>query len=425
MKRKLKNFISFALFLVLLVGAIMGCADLFEYKEARIKYTPFFESKTNFDVIFMGTSHMHNSILPMELWNEYGIASYNWGYSNCTPAETYYLLQEVVKYTSPKVIVLDLYGLVEYKSYKNGKYRDDRIEQQHVQFDSLPLSLNKIVGTQDIFDNYAHNYDFLWNFAMYHNRWEELGQKDFDYSYTTEKGALFLTGYGSFQFEPKTFEETYLPDTVCYDYFLKTLEYCEENGIPLVCTYTPFAAGETNQKIAQSIGSVIEQYEGCHYVDMLYQDIVDFSTDMYKDGHLNYSGACKATSWIGEYLIRNYRLSDYSGNEYWQKDYQDYLEYKIQNLKNQTTLVNHLLLLYGDDFVCNLEVYDETLADAALLWQLADNVAVPAEVVPLDSNYSAKLTVTSAATGDIIVERYFSYDRNKTFNIQNVTVAEK
>lgn len=424
MKSKLKNCISFALFVVLLLGAIIGCANLLEYKEARIKYTPFFESKTNFDVIFMGTSHMYNSILPMELWKEYGIASYNWGYSNCTPAESYYLLREIVKYTSPKVIVLDLYGLVEYNSNKNGKYQDNRIEQQHVQFDSLPLSLNKIVGTQDIFDNYAHNYDFLWNFAMYHNRWTELSQNDFDYSYTTEKGARFLTGYGIFHFTPKTFEEVYVPDTVCYNYFLKILEYCEENCIPLICTYTPYAAGETNQKIAHSIGSVLEQYEGCQYVDMFYQNIIDFSTDMYTDGHLNYSGACKATSWLGKYLVKNYQLSDYSSNEHWLTDYKDYLEYKTQNLKDQTTLVNHLLLLYGDDFISNLEIYDATVADTALLWQLAENVAISTEIVPQDSDYCAKLTVTSATTGDPITERYFSYDHNKVFDIQNITVVK-
>ena len=111
---KLKRIISCILFATLLLGAIVKCADLLEYKEARKKYTPFYESETNFDVIFLGTSHMWNHVLPMELWKDYGISSYNWGYSNCTPAENYYLIQDILKYTSPKVVVMDVYGLTEY-----------------------------------------------------------------------------------------------------------------------------------------------------------------------------------------------------------------------------------------------------------------------------------------------------------------------
>ena len=130
-------------------------------------------------------------MLPMELWDKYGIASYNWGYSNCTPAENYYLIQEILKYTSPKLIVLDVYGVIEYEQYNNGKYRTDRIEQQHVQFDSFPLSLNKIRAAKDLFDDYEHNEDFIWNFIMYHNRWSELDRSDFEYELNKEKGAYF------------------------------------------------------------------------------------------------------------------------------------------------------------------------------------------------------------------------------------------
>lgn len=424
MNRNLKNVISVVLFLVLLASAIMGVSNLLEYKEARKKYTPFFESTTNFDVIFLGTSHMYNHILPMELWNEFGISSYNWGFSNCTPATTYYLLQDIVQYTSPKVVVMDLFGLFEYEYTRNGKYRDDRIEQQHIQFDELPLTLNKIKASQDIFDNYDDNLDFLWNFIMYHNRWNELEQSDFDDSPSTEKGAQFLTGYGSsYSFDPMTFEEKYEPDTVCYSYFLKILEYCERNNITLLCTYIPYAAEKEAQQIAQSIGDTIESYENCYYVDMLYQDVVDFSTDMYIDGHLNYTGACKATSWLGKYLVENFPLDDYSDNADWHKDYEHYLNYKVENLMQQVLLVDHLLLLYGDDFVCELEIYDEALSESKILQQFIDTAGIHSVVNLQDSDYSIKLTVTMAATGENIFERYFSHNKSQIFSIDNVTLV--
>lgn len=82
MKKKIHRVISTIVFFVLLVVAVFKCADVLEYKAARKKYTPFYESNTDFDVIYLGTSHVQNHILPMEIWKEYGIASYNWGYSN-------------------------------------------------------------------------------------------------------------------------------------------------------------------------------------------------------------------------------------------------------------------------------------------------------------------------------------------------------
>ena len=425
MNRTIKNIISCVIFTVLLVAAIFRCSALLEDKTAKEKYTPFFESETNFDVVLLGTSHMWNSVLPMELWNEYGITSYNWGYSNCTPAETYYLVQDIVKYTSPKVLVLDLYGLIEYEKNYNGKYEDGTIEQQHVQFDQLPLSWNKIEASQDIFDNYDDNLDFLWNFIIYHNRWTELDQSDFAYEPTVEKGAMFLTGHAVYKFEPVTEPVSTTPDTVCYDYFLKILEYCQANDIELICTYLPFPAWEPQQQVALSIGETIESYEGCHYVDMLYQGILNFSTDIYYDGHLNYTGACKATSWLGDYLVKNYQLDDYSANEHWQNDYDAYLDYRIQNLTDQTTLIDHLLLLYGPDLTCSLEIYNDNLSNSELLTAFLYNNGIASQTRIQESDFCAKLTVTSVATSQIVLERHFTYDASAPFDLSTVVIAEE
>lgn len=48
-------------------------------KDSYFKYEPFFKQEENFDVLFMGTSHVLNAVYPMELWNDYGIVSYNFG----------------------------------------------------------------------------------------------------------------------------------------------------------------------------------------------------------------------------------------------------------------------------------------------------------------------------------------------------------
>jgi hypothetical protein len=50
-----------------------------ERKSSDFKYADYFEQDEDFDVLFFGTSHVINGIFPMELWNDYGIVSYNFG----------------------------------------------------------------------------------------------------------------------------------------------------------------------------------------------------------------------------------------------------------------------------------------------------------------------------------------------------------
>ena len=426
MKKNIHRVISTIVFFVLLVVAVFKCADVLEYKAARKKYTPFYESNTGFDVIYLGTSHVQNHILPMEIWKEYGIASYNWGYSNCTPAENYYLIKDILKYASPKVVVLDAYGLVEYEKYNNGKYRTDRIEQQHVQFDSLPISENKIEASKDVFDDYDHNYDFIWNFIMYHNRWEELGEDDFDYEYTTEKGATFLTGLGTSKYTPVPKDEKTQIDTVCYTYFLKIIEYCEDQGIQVLCTYLPFPAGKEQQRVANTIGDILEKYPGCTYVNMLDKNIIDMDTDINDDGgHLNYLGAKKVSLWLGDYLRTNYDLGDYSEDESWKSDYQKYSDFKIEKFNELTSLTSCLVMAGNDDINACLEVYDEKLKDDETIKAVCRAAATELKYVERDTDDCARLVATSKLTGDIVVDISFAYDKKNPGNIFSIKRVEE
>ena len=40
-------------------------------------YYDFYQQEQDFDVLFLGTSHVLNAVYPMELWRDYGIVSYN------------------------------------------------------------------------------------------------------------------------------------------------------------------------------------------------------------------------------------------------------------------------------------------------------------------------------------------------------------
>lgn len=426
MKTKVQHLLTAIGFALALAVSILACSELLEYKEAKEKYTDFYDAETNFDVIFMGTSHAYGTVYPVELWKEYGITSYNWGYNHCSVAESYHLMREVVKRTDPELFVVDLYSLLEYDNWAgvgNGKYRTDKVEEQHVQFDAIPFSQDKVTAVRDIFDDYDRNNDYLWNFILYHNRWEDLGERDFTAKALPMMGATIYSGIGTHgpfrTTETQTMDLTHI---VAYQYVLKMIEFCAENDIQLLCTYLPYPAKPASQIVANSLEAIINGYPNCSFLNMLNADYLTYPTDLYRDNnHLNYIGACKTTSWLGRYMMENYGIEshfdDPAYTEYWDAYYERYSDYKAEFMTEQTRLYEQLLLLYGTDFRAELRVNaactafaNDSIA-AAILAQLSANTTVVVQdsltcnTTPCD----LLLTVWHNDTGEQFQHCGFSY----------------
>ena len=77
MQTKAENLIKALLFTLGLCLIVVGLSRVFERKTSAQMYDAFFEAEENFDVLFLGTSHTSNGVLPLQLWQEQGIGSYN------------------------------------------------------------------------------------------------------------------------------------------------------------------------------------------------------------------------------------------------------------------------------------------------------------------------------------------------------------
>lgn len=64
--------------------------------------------KNSVDVLFLGSSVVVNAFIPQEMYEDYGIRSYNLGSEQQSPFLSYYLLKEAYKSQNPKAVVLDL-----------------------------------------------------------------------------------------------------------------------------------------------------------------------------------------------------------------------------------------------------------------------------------------------------------------------------
>ena len=88
---KTKRIIGTVAFLLILTGTVIGLMNITARKDSREHFAGFYESKEEFDVLFLGSSQMYRSVYPMELWDEYGITSYNMGASASLLPENYWI----------------------------------------------------------------------------------------------------------------------------------------------------------------------------------------------------------------------------------------------------------------------------------------------------------------------------------------------
>lgn len=369
----LRAVLSGVVIVALTVSMLGYLTKLVENKRSYQKYASFFQQEADYDVLFLGTSHVVNGVFPMELWKNYGIVSYNFGgYAN-TLAVTNWALENALNLTSPKVIVIDCHYLS--KNNLTGPIGDT-----HVALDAFPISTTKINAALDLTDSLEHCMELLWNFSMYHDRWSDLNKRDFSLYSSPEKGveSQFAVVEGKFNAIDKS---RYLSeDTLGVQYLCKMIQTCKERGIPVLLTYLPFPAADTEQMEANRAALIADEYD-IDYINFLDMNVVDFKTDCYDaHSHLNTSGARKVTDYLGRFIVEHYNVPDrrdhpdYIG---WYDDYTAYTQFKIANLAAQKDIKTYLMMLQDKQFSScvyltergpwnNDSIYDKLLANMGI-----------------------------------------------------------
>jgi len=316
MMKKLLRVLQCAVFCALLMLALSHAAGVLERKESVNKFKPFFEQKEDFDVLFLGNSHMINGVLPMELYQDYGIVSYNLaGYGNSIPL-SYWVLRNALDYTTPRAVVLEIHNTR--KTYKLSGSSGD----EHKALDAFALSKNKYLAIEDLMsdpeafndDGYAYpdlKWEFYFPIGKYHSRWNDLGSSDFSPNVNQMMGAEIYEGVS----DP---EDYYIIDENMalseegygFEYLRKFIELCQSRGIEVVLTHLPFPSNEEEQMEGNAVWYIADEY-GVHYLDFVNLDqVADYRTDLFDSSHLNASGAKKATDYLGRYLAENLEIPD-------------------------------------------------------------------------------------------------------------------
>lgn len=369
-----RHILSAAAFLVVLLLLLAGLNRVFEYKGSREKLTPFFERAGQLDVLFFGDSHTCSALYPMELWADYGIASYNLSNYNLTIPISYWVMRNALRVCQPEVVVLDVNQVWEQAKLCASS------SDVHTALDGLPMSRTKLEAIFDLTDDPLFTDDkgqryrdlrpeFIFPLIKYHTRWNDLSMQDLKPLYNQELGGernIAVALPAAYEITGAAADE----QGFGFLYLRRFIEDCQSQGIRVLLTNLPYPCPNNNEEqlYTNAVVYTAEEY-GVEYLDFVYMDqIVDYSTDCYDfASHLNPSGAWKVTDFIGQHLSETYGLPDHRGEAAyasWASDYAAYCERKLESLRQEPDSYAFLMLLSDPSFSTILLLPEDSAAYA-------------------------------------------------------------
>ncbi len=269
------------------------------------------EKKKDIDVLFIGSSNSFCTIDPLVLYEEYGIASYNFASSSQSMDISLLYLKEALKRQNPKVVALEV-------NYIPGQNTSTIGEDSMLWgLTDMPLTLDKLGCIYQMLGKVDDEYmSYVFPMLRYHERWKEISKQD--YTYPWEEKTNWTKGYlrtnevsdAPVDLSGYVQEGSVWLDEQAVSCLEEMAAICKEEGIAFVLFKSP--KQDWYEYFTTEIGKLAESLD-IAFVDYnpLAEEIgLDMATDFRDIYHLNNQGAAKVSSHMGAYLKANYELPD-------------------------------------------------------------------------------------------------------------------
>lgn len=276
----------------------------------------YYENTEPHEVLFVGDCEVYENVSPITLYEEYGISSYIRGSAQQLTWQSYYLLEDALRYETPKVVIFNVLAL-KYDCPQNEAYN-------RMSIDGMRWSSSKVGAIVASMMEDEEMEDYLFPLLRYHSRWAELNSDDVNYMFDSYP----VTHNGYYMRVDVKPESAFPPAQALMDYTLgensmywldQMAQLCKENNITLILIKAPILYPYWYDQW----DSQVEEYANTHsipyinYIPLRDEIGLDMSVDTYDAGlHLNLSGAEKFSLYLGEYLDNNFDLTDYRVTEY-------------------------------------------------------------------------------------------------------------
>ncbi len=312
--------------LLLLVGAVAVLTPILSPKYLTLspegslteEYYASVE-KTPHDVLFIGDCEVYESFVPAVLWEEYGISSFVRGGAQQLVWHSYYLLEDALRYETPKVVVFNVLAL---------KYGEPQREAYNrLALDGMEWSPVKVAAIKASMTDEEDFLTYVFPFFRYHGRWNDLSREDFRYAFA-DKPAVSDSGYlmktDIVPYDPSTDQKPFAPESytlpaTAMEYLDRMVALCREKGIELILIKAPTNHWQYHwfDEWDAQVTAYAEAHHLSYYnfIDNAHDMGLDLQTDSYDGGvHLNVWGAEKLTRYFGAILADTNRAPDRRGD---------------------------------------------------------------------------------------------------------------
>lgn len=270
----------------------------------------YYKEEKDFDVIFIGDCEVYENFSPPVLWEEYGINSYIRGSAEQYIWQSYYLLEDTLRYETPKAVVFNIQSL-QFDKPQSEAYNRMTLE-------GMEWSAPKVKSILASMKQEEKFLDYVFPILRYHTRWSALTASDVEYMFVDKK--VSHNGY-YMRVDVKAAENVpegrilsnYDFGENAWKYLDKMTALCKEKGICLILIKAPSLYPYWYDEWETQVEDYAAENELLYvnFLELTDEIGIDYNTDTYDAGlHMNLSGAEKLASYFGRILVEEAGLSN-------------------------------------------------------------------------------------------------------------------
>lgn len=335
MKDTQKFFVKTVAFLVLLglilypVQKVMARKSLDRPWDMTNKVGGFYNEEDRFEVMYFGPSHAYAAFSPLAIWEETGVKSYVLATQQQPMWATYTYVKEALKTQSPALVVVEFRMAFSDQEYFAEK---DTIPVSYAYMDDLALSWDKVKLAGQSAPDWESRFGLLFNFMMYHSRWNDLHREDFtfrrDEARDPYKGFVMLEPQEPLQPRPASETVTQaVPLLEKNQYWLEEIiKLCQEEGIELWLIKSPSNLELEEKALLNTVEETARRYNvPFHDFNVDYADIGLDESMFFDAHHMDALGAGKFSRYFA-HILQSARpnLKTDSGDPVWAADLEVY-----------------------------------------------------------------------------------------------------
>lgn len=370
------------LLLFIIIGALFYLSKFsvpnHRYFNTVNDYNSIINKKKDIDIAIYGSSHAYCSYNPRIIDSITKTRSFNFGNGGQHLLVSKYVLDETLKKTSPKLVVLDLFS-----PFLKRPSKEMYISLQTYNYYYFNFSLDKIRSVLNVFPSQnvssvifpgLNRKDFKYDFKLERNTRYKYpkssnanpyrGYVGFNLKMKEKEDDLSIKQLLAFKNHVETSKKKY--DKLTVEEKIDLLDFIEKvqlNGGEVLLVVSPYYdAFKVDSQYGEFYNFIMDLSESKNIklldFNMLWEKL-NFNKDDFKDkSHLNLKGGNKVSKYLGEYIKENYNLPSRGKEKVWLEeqplDLKTYIYTKYSNQKRKISFKMSKDLMFESFTIANV-----------------------------------------------------------------------